>query len=126
MQCSLIEDIVECYVKSHLDNPYSTFKAPPKDMAERFWFYWLPPEIAQQLQLPEDTEDVTSVSVEGKSNLQQLIDHEGTVAVLIYACQPILSTCLCKSCFRSKQSLNFSKAVTSQRSLCLSMPHRTQ
>lgn len=100
MQCSLIEDLVECYVKSHLANPYSTFKAPPKDVAERFWFDWMPLEIAQQLQLPADPEDVTPLSVEGESNLQQLI--EGTVAVSVYDCQPI--DCLCKCCFTGSKT----------------------
>ena len=74
MSCSLIEDIVECYHQSGLENPYSTFVPPPKEATEKFWFDWLRPEIAQQLRFPEDTEDALPLSVEGEDNLQQPIE----------------------------------------------------
>lgn len=74
LDCSLIEDLVTCYAKSHLDKPFTSFKAPPMQVEERFWFDWTCPEIAQQVRLSEESGDVSSLSTEGDDNLQQLIE----------------------------------------------------
>lgn len=56
LDCSLIEDLVKCYAKSHLDNPFTSCKAPPMQVEERFWFDWMCPEIARQARLLEERE----------------------------------------------------------------------